>query len=68
VTRKRFDPNLRPHHHFKCIRRGGGIVDFYNDEYNALKVPAAINERFVILGESVHLEGFCDKCKLKTKK
>lgn len=64
---KRFDPNLEPHHHFKCMRCGK-IVDFYNNAYNAIKVPAEINKKYLILGKKVHLEGLCDKCRVKVKK
>jgi len=64
---KRFDPNLVPHHHFKCIRCGK-IVDFYNDAYDVINVPAAINTRFVVLGRKMYLEGLCDKCRIKKKK
>jgi len=64
---KRFDPNLEPHHHFKCIRCGR-IIDFYNNTYNTIKVPAAIEKRFIVFGKIVHLEGLCDKCRIKAKK
>jgi Fur family peroxide stress response transcriptional regulator len=59
---KRFDPNLEPHHHFKCIRCGK-IVDFKNESYDALEVPPEIYEKFVVTGKKVHLEGVCDTCK-----
>jgi Fur family peroxide stress response transcriptional regulator len=59
---KRFDPNLEPHHHFKCIRCGK-IIDFKNKLYDALEVPPEIYEKFVVLGKKVYLEGLCDTCK-----
>ena len=59
---KRFDPNLRPHHHFRCIRCGR-IIDFYNKEYDALEVPEKLREKFLITGKRVNLEGICDRCK-----
>jgi Fur family peroxide stress response transcriptional regulator len=61
---KRFDPNTQPHHHFRCIKCGK-IVDFHNDAYDAIRIPAAINKKFVVLEKKVQLEGLCDKCKTK---
>lgn len=63
---KRFDPNLRPHHHFRCITCGK-IVDFYSDSYDGLEVPAKIKKRFLVLSKMVHLEGLCDKCRIESK-
>ena len=59
---KRFDPNLEPHHHFRCISCGE-IIDFRDEFYDALEIPAEIKEKFVVLEKKVHLEGFCDKCR-----
>ena len=64
---KRFDSKLEPHHHFRCIQCGK-IVDFHNDAYDAIKIPAAINKKFVIFGKKVYLEGLCEKCRGKGKK
>lgn len=59
---KRFDPNLQPHHHFRCLKCGK-IVDFENSSYDRLEVPPEIRQKFVVLDKRVHLEGFCDICK-----
>ena len=59
---KRFDPNLHQHHHFRCIRCGR-IIDFYNQEYDALEVPQELRSKFIITGKRVNLEGICHKCK-----
>ena len=59
---KRFDPNLEPHHHFRCISCGE-IIDFRDEFYDALEIPTKIKEKFVVLEKKVHLEGFCDQCK-----
>jgi len=59
---KRFDPNLEPHHHFRCLECGK-IVDFKNPSYDALEIPAQIAKRFVVVEQVVHLEGYCDVCK-----
>ena len=59
---KRFDPNLEPHHHFRCVKCGK-IVDFTNESFDGLKIPPEIEEKFVIINKRVHMEGFCDKCR-----
>ena len=59
---KRFDPILEPHHHFRCISCGQ-IIDFRDEFYDALEIPAKIKEKFVVLEKKVHLEGFCDQCR-----
>lgn len=64
---KRFDPKIEPHHHFRCMECGE-IFDFHNDDYDAIKIPAAIKNKYVVLSKIVHLEGLCDKCKTKVNK
>jgi Fur family peroxide stress response transcriptional regulator len=59
---KRFDPNLEPHHHFRCIRCGK-IVDFKSKSYDGLEIPPELDDKFVVMEKIVHLEGFCDQCK-----
>lgn len=61
---KRFDPDLAPHHHFKCARCGR-IFDFTERSYDKIAVPAEISRKYVVTGKKVHLEGFCDTCKIK---
>jgi Fur family peroxide stress response transcriptional regulator len=63
---KRFDPNLKSHHHFKCIKCGK-IIDFENDSYDGLKVPPDIKRKYLVLDKKVHLEGLCDRCRAKAK-
>lgn len=58
---KRFDPNLAPHHHFRCTACGR-IVDFENPSYDAMAIPPAIAGKFIVTGKRVHLEGVCDAC------
>lgn len=58
---KSFDPNLEPHHHFRCVRCGR-IVDFKDDAYDALAFPESLSEKFIILDKIVHLDGICDLC------
>jgi Fur family peroxide stress response transcriptional regulator len=59
---KRFDPNLEPHHHFRCIRCGK-IVDFKSKSYDGLELPPELDDKFMVMEKIVHLEGFCDKCR-----
>ena len=59
---KRFDPNLEPHHHFRCVSCGK-IVDFKSESYDTLEVPPELEEKFVVMEKIVHLEGYCDNCK-----
>jgi Fur family peroxide stress response transcriptional regulator len=59
---KRFDPDIDNHHHFQCIKCNK-IIDFNNEDFDALEVPREIKSRFVITGKKVVLEGICDSCK-----
>ncbi|BBO75296.1 transcriptional repressor [Desulfosarcina widdelii] len=59
---KSFDPNLEPHHHFRCVRCGK-IYDFKDEVYDALALPESIKGKFIILDKIVHLEGICDACR-----
>lgn len=60
----RFDANLLPHHHFIC-NLCGLTADFYSDELNSLKIPAAVNELGVIERTHVEVRGICNSCRLK---
>jgi Fur family peroxide stress response transcriptional regulator len=61
---KRYDPDLEPHHHFKCTRCNK-IIDFYNEDYDNLIVPREIQTQFTIFHKKVVLEGLCDQCRKK---
>ncbi|NOX37179.1 MAG: transcriptional repressor [Calditrichaeota bacterium] len=61
---KRFDPNLRQHHHFRCIKCGE-IYDFYSEEYDSLDIPSELKKKFIITSKRVNLEGICDRCRAK---
>ena len=58
---KRFDPNLDPHHHFRCMKCGK-IVDFQNPMYDAIEIPREIQEKYLVVDKRVYLEGFCEEC------
>ncbi len=63
---KRFDPDVESHHHLCCIRCGR-IIDFYNKEYDEIKIPNSIKNKYTVFGKRVVIEGLCDKCKTKNK-
>ncbi len=58
---RRFDPNLKSHHHVHCIKCGK-IHDFYNDAYDELNVPQEISRKFDVINKRVVLNGVCKKC------
>ncbi len=58
---KRYDPDMGAHHHFRCTRCGC-IIDFHNQDYDHITVPAEINERFTVTSKKVVLEGLCGTC------
>jgi Fur family peroxide stress response transcriptional regulator len=57
----RFDANLRPHHHFVCMRCGL-TRDFEDPRFDALRAPDAVKEYGDILGARVELTGVCWSC------
>ena len=58
---KRFDPDLKPHHHFRCIRCNR-IIDFQERSFDEIKVPKNISKQFTVLHKKVVLEGVCESC------
>jgi Fur family peroxide stress response transcriptional regulator len=58
---KRYDPDLGPHHHCRCVRCGL-IIDFHNKDYDTIAVPAEIDNRFTVTSRKVVLEGLCGAC------
>jgi Fur family transcriptional regulator, peroxide stress response regulator len=58
---KRYDANLKPHQHFKCLKCRR-IIDFHDREFDEISIPAELEEKFVILRKSVYFEGVCDTC------
>jgi Fur family transcriptional regulator, peroxide stress response regulator len=59
---KRFEPNDDNHHHCRCIKCHS-IIDFCNDSYDAIQVPAELSKHFQVINKRVVLEGVCSKCK-----
>ena len=62
---KRFDPNLDRHHHLSCIKCGK-IVDFENKDFDRLKIPNTIKNKYRVLGKRVVIECICDRCSNET--
>ena len=58
---KRYDPDLKPHHHFHC-RKCNQIVDFREKRFDNLKPPKIITDKFSVSDVKVILEGVCDTC------
>ncbi len=58
---KRFDANLTPHHHFKCVKCMG-IIDIWHEPFDDIRVPESINKKFKVYRKAVYLEGICNKC------
>jgi Fur family peroxide stress response transcriptional regulator len=61
---KRYDPDIQPHHHFRCIQCNN-IIDFHNKAYDNITIPQEIQNQFTVLHKKVVLEGLCDQCKKK---
>jgi Fur family transcriptional regulator, peroxide stress response regulator len=58
---KRFEPNLRQHHHFRCIKCHR-IIDFDDKALNSLEIPENLKQKYHIINQRVVLEGICDQC------
>lgn len=61
---RRFDPEKKAHHHFRCIGCRT-IFDFDYAPYDDLVIPGNIEKRFKVQSKKVVLEGYCDKCRPK---
>ena len=59
---KRFDPDLEPHHHFRCIRCNR-IIDLQEQTFDEINIPKNISKQFTVLHKKVVLEGVCETCR-----
>ncbi len=59
---KRFDPNLKNHHHLHC-NQCGKVFDFYSRAYDNLKVPEELHAQFQVTSKRVVLKGLCNECR-----
>ncbi|MEW6536406.1 MAG: Fur family transcriptional regulator [Candidatus Auribacterota bacterium] len=60
--KKRFDPNIETHHHFRCMKCYE-IIDFSSESLDCIEIPQELQNRFKIVNKRVVLEGLCDKCR-----
>lgn len=58
---KRYDPDVEPHHHFRC-KRCNAIVDFQESGYDKIVAPEQISRKYRITNIKVVVEGYCDRC------
>ena len=58
---RRYDPNLKPHHHFYCFACKC-LTDFYSETLDQVKIPDEIEQRFSIKSKRFIIEGFCETC------
>ena len=61
---KRFDGNLHPHQHIRCIHCGE-IQDFHESPEMAEMVSKHIDTDFTILGHVIEVQGVCPQCRKK---
>jgi len=58
--KKRFDPNVKPHHHLICVKCQK-IIDIHYEF--PLPPPKTESEEFEIIGNHIEFYGICSKCK-----
>ncbi len=58
---KRFDPNVKNHHHLHCTQCGK-VIDFFNRDYDNLAVPEGVHKKFQVISKRVVLIGICNAC------
>ena len=59
-SKKRFDPNVQPHHHLICLTCGR-IVDIFTDF--PVELSEIDKQEFEITGNRVDFYGTCKKCR-----
>ena len=60
-SRKRYDPETRPHHHIICDRCRT-IRDVFVDYAPTLPIPSEVSQEFKIEHATVSFRGFCRRC------
>jgi len=62
---RRFDPNVEDHHHMHCLKCGR-IVDFRSDDFDQLKAPEQLLQKFAtVISSRVIFNGICLECQKK---
>lgn len=57
----RFDANLRPHHHYVCIRCGL-TRDFEAQGFDEQAISGAVKDFGSVVASQVEVRGICDNC------
>ena len=57
----RFDPNIKPHHHFICTECGG-IRDFYWNDFDEVDLPPDAMEWGQPKTRHAQIKGVCAEC------
>jgi len=60
----RFDANLRPHHHYVCMRCGM-TRDLESAELSVSAIPDAVQELGSVITTQVEVQGICRACSRK---
>lgn len=58
---RRFDTNIRPHHHFRCLNCNK-IIDIENKGLDDLKIPKELDMGLKVKRFKVLMEGICPDC------
>jgi Fur family transcriptional regulator, peroxide stress response regulator len=62
----RVDANLKPHHHFVCVKCGA-ILDFYSDDISELTTPREAQACGQPLSVQLEVKGICGRCHAQAK-
>ena len=57
----RFDANLKPHHHFVCLRCGF-TRDFESPGLDSLNIPESAKAFGRVIGSRLEVRGICEDC------
>ncbi len=60
-SRKRYDPDTRPHHHAMCTECRM-IQDVHADYEGAIALPDGVREQLQVASVTVHFSGLCRSC------
>lgn len=59
---KRFEGNLDPHDHFRCIECHK-ITDIPQNKHKKIDIPKKLKAKYLVMGKQVLFEGKCEKCR-----
>ncbi len=59
---RRYDAGMDEHQHFRCVKCKR-IIDFHHKPFDVLRLPAYISRNYIVLRQTVYIEGICDKCR-----